>query len=222
MMLDRRAVAALGLLMFAGCGDRSLHLKVHYRDASGLSAGAPVVKGAAAIGSVESIAADPKGGYLVGIEIGDGHAAAATAASRFYLADQPQGQGKKQIEIEQADPGGPVLAEGTTVEGSERLSGLMPFGELFRQFGDGLKGLRGQLEQFQDDLRKVPDSPEAKQLREEWRRLAEEMQRAQAQAEESVKSDLLPKLQQEMDRLREQFKEFRPQPAPGKKEPPPI
>jgi len=214
-----RTVAVLGLLFLGGCGDQNLHLKVHYRDAAGLVPGSPVIKTAAVIGTVESIEADPRGGDLVGIEIKHSFAPAATAASRFYLVEQPGNPGKKQIEVEQGEPGGPVLAEGSTVEGSERFSGLPPFGELFRRFGDGLKGLRGQLEQFQDELRKAPDSEEAKRLREEWRRLTDELQKAQSQAEESFKKDLLPKLEQEMNRLRERLKEYEKNPAPGKKEP---
>jgi ABC-type transporter Mla subunit MlaD len=217
-----RAAAVLGLFLLVGCGDQSLHLKVHYRDAAGLAPGSPVIKSGAAIGSVESIEADPQGGALVGIAIHGSSAPAATTASRFYLADQPGNPGKKQIEIEQSELGGPVLVEGSRIEGSERFSGLPPLGDLFRHFGDGLKGLRGQLEQFQGELRKVPDSVEAKRLQEEWRRLTDELQKAQAQAEESFRKDLLPKLEQEMDRLREQLKEYETKPVPGKKEPRPI
>lgn len=221
-MWGRRLAAVLGLLLLAGCGDRSLHLKVHYRDADGLHAGAPVVKGGAAIGTVESIAADPEGGYLVGIAIADKFAAAATSASRFYLSDQAREPGKKQIEIEQTTLGGPVLAEGATVEGSERSAPLAPLGNLLRQFGQGIQGLRGQLEQFQQELRKIPDSPEAKRLQDEWQRLTEEMAKAQAETEESVKKDLLPRLQQEMDRLQERFRDFRSRPAPPQQAPRPI
>jgi ABC-type transporter Mla subunit MlaD len=221
-MSEIRTAAVLGLLLLVGCGDQGLHLKVHYRDTTGLALGSPVIKSAAAIGSVESIEADPRGGDLVGIEIKRPFAPMATAGSRFYLVEQPGNPGRKQIEIEKSEPGGPVLAEGSTIEGSERFSGLPPFGELFRHFGDGLKGLRGQLEQFQDELRKAPDSAEAKRLQEEWRRLTDELQKAQAQAEESFKKDLLPKLEQEMDRLREQLKEYETKPVPGKKEPRPI
>lgn len=213
MTLNKFAAVAVALLSLAACGDQGLHLKVHYRDASGLNAGAPVVKDAARIGSVKSIEADPKGGFLVGIALDHPFAGAATAASRFYLADSPQTPGTKQIEIEQTETGGAVLPEGTVVEGSERFAGLAPFGEFFRQFGEGIKGLRGQLEQFQQELRKVPDSDDAKRLREEWRKLTDEIQKAQSEAEESVKRDVLPRLQEEMDRLREQFREFQSKPA---------
>lgn len=219
MLLRRLIVAGAGLLPLSGCDDGGLHLNVHYRDADGLSAGAPVVKDATVIGSVESIQADRAGGYLVGIEIDDKFAAAATRGSRFLLVDQPKNPGRKQVEVEQREPGDAVLAEGSTIEGAEPAAGFPAFGELFQQFGEGLKGLRGQLEQFQEELRRAPESPEARQLQEDWRRLTEEIQRAQSQAEESVNKDLLPKLRQEMERLNERFRDFRAKPVPPKKDP---
>ena len=214
--------AAIGLLILSGCGDRGLHLSIHYRDAHGLKPGAPVVKEATAIGAVEAIEADPAGGYLVSIRIDDKFATAATAASRFYLAEQPRDPGQMRIEVEQPEPGGALLADGSTVEGSERSPGLPTIDELFRQFGEGVKTLRGQLEQFREDLRKAPDSPEAKRLQEEWQRLTEEMKKSQTQAEESFKRDVLPRLQQELDRLKDRLREFQSQPLPEKKEPRPI
>jgi len=209
-MLRPLATAAALLLILVGCGDRNLHLKVHYRGAEGLAAGAPVLFHDRPIGSVEAIDADPAGGYLVSIALSSKFAAAATADSRFYLAEQSRESGKKHIEIEQIKPGGPVLAEGARVEGSERGGSLIPFGEIFRQFGESLRGMREQVEQFQKDLRKIPDSEEAKRLQEEWRRLTDELQKAQSQTEESVKKDLMPKLQGEMDRLRERFQRLEP------------
>jgi paraquat-inducible protein B len=208
--LERWASAVLLLLMLAGCGDRNLHLKLHYRSAEGLAAGAPVVFENRPIGSVEAVEPDPAGGYLVRIALSNKFAAAATADSRFYLAEQQAEPGKKRIEIEQTRPGGPVLAEGSRVEGSERSGSLIPFGDIFRQVGESLRGMREQVEQFQKDLQKFQGSEEAKRLQEEWRRLTDEVQKAQSQTEESVKKDLLPKLQEEMNRLREQFQRLEP------------
>jgi Sec-independent protein translocase protein TatA len=208
------AAVCIALSMLAGCGDRSLHLKVHFRDTAGLGVGSPVVEGAATLGAVEFVEADPHGGYLIGVTIKPEFSAAATADARFFIDDRPPSLGGKQVTVERSAASGPALAEGATVEGSERAVGLAPFGELFRQFGEGLKGLRGQLEQFQEELRKAPASEEAKRIAEEWRRLTEEVQKAQSQAEESVKKDLMPKLQQEMDRLKEQFRRYEGDPTP--------
>lgn len=209
-MLRLAALWAIVLAITTACGDRNLHVNVHWRDARGLAAGAPVVFNQRPVGTVEAIEADPAGGMRVRLALANKFAAAATTDSRFYIVDDAAASGKPRVEIEQDRPGGQGIAEGTTVEGSERLAGLIPFGEIFRQFGEGLKGLRDQVEQLQKELRTVPDSPEAKQLQQEWRRLTEELQKAQSQTEESVRKDLIPRLQQELDRLKEQFRRVEP------------
>jgi paraquat-inducible protein B len=194
----------------AGCSDGNLHLKVHYRDVKGLEPGAAVLHKQQPIGSVVAVEPDPQGGYLVSIAVADKFAASATTDSRFFLADRDGAPGVKQIEVEQSKPDGAVLAEGSTVEGSERITPLFPFGEVFRQFSEGLRGMREQVEQLQKDLKKLPHSEEGKRLQQEWRRLTEEIEKAQGQAEESVRKDLLPKLEAEMERLRERFQRMDP------------
>lgn len=212
----RRMIAPLVLCVaLASCGDRDLHLKVHYADAAGLQPGAAVLYNRQSIGSVAAIEPDPKGGYLVSIDVAGKFAAAATADSRFYLADQAGSPGHKQIEIEQGKPGGAVLRDGAVVEGSERLTQLLPFGEIFRQFSEGLRGMREKVEQFQQELQRLPYSEEGKRIQEDWRRLTEEIEKAQAQTEQSVKRDLLPKLEAEMERLRERFKRLEPMNPPA-------
>ncbi len=206
----RMITLAILCVSFAGCSDGNLHLKVHYREAEGLQPGAPVVHDEQPIGSVVAVEPSPQGGYLVSIAVADKFAASATADSRFLLAERDGAPGTKQIEIEQSKPGGAVLAEGSTVEGSERITSLIPFGEVFRQFSDSLRGMREQVEQLQKDLKRLPHSEEGKRLQQEWRRLTEEIEKAQGQAEESVKKDLLPKLEAEMERLRERFKRMEP------------
>ena len=210
--MDFRRLIALGLLCagLAGCGDRSLHLKVHYRDAAGLRPGAAVLYEQRQIGRVIAVEPAPQGGFLVGVDVSEKFAAAATADSKFYIAEAKDEPGASLIEIEQSKLGGPVLADGSVVEGSERLTSLIPFGEIFRQFSDGLRGMREKVEQFQKDLQRLPDSEEGKRLQQEWRRLTEEIEKAQGQAEESVKKDVLPKLEAEMERLRERFKRVEP------------
>lgn len=204
-------------LNLVGCGDRDLHLTLHFRDAGGLVAGAPVVFNNRTIGSVLTVEDAPQGGSLAGIAVARKFAAAATTDSRFYLNDMPGASGQKRIEIEQTTPGGRVLADGAVIEGSDRSAGLLPFGEIFRQFSDGLRGMREQVQQFQRDLRKLPDSDEGKRLQQEWRRLTEEIDKAQKQTDESVKNELLPKLEAEMERLREGFKKMVPtSPGSGK------
>jgi len=75
---------------------------------------------------------------------------------------------------------------------------------------EGLRTLREQTERFRRELENVPDSDEARQLREEWHGLLEEIQKAQSEAEESLREEILPKLEEEMENLRKRFEELKP------------
>ncbi len=110
----------------------------------------------------------------------------------------------------QTRPDGKPLAEGAIVEGSSSPGPLGPFpiAEILRQIGAALRNLREQVERFRQEFEKVPRSEAAQKLEQEWHRLMEEIQRAQSAAEGSLKKDLLPKLQKELDELRKRFDEL--------------
>jgi ABC-type transporter Mla subunit MlaD len=195
--------------VLAGC-DQGLHFSIRFDDAAGLQVGDPLVQDDTTIGRVTAIEPASSRGQLVGVMVERQFAGAATVDSRFYLADHPQQPEHKSIVIEQSHPGGKALEEGAVVLGSSRaLPDLLPFRQILKEFGGMLKDLRDQVERFRQQFEQLPDTPEARQLQDQWQRLLQELIDAQNSAEGSVKKDLIPKLQEQMDAIRKRLEELR-------------
>jgi len=206
------------LLSLAGCG-QDLHFKISYVDIGSLAEGDPVVIDGQPVGKVAGVEQTQGGEHLVEVAIPRKLASVATREASFILAPDPDQPQRRRIEIVLARPGGKPIAEGEVVQGSysSSLGLLFPFGELLRGLGDALQSLRGQVDQFRQDLQKLPDSPEGKRLQEEWRALADEIAKAQSEAGSSLKNDILPKLEKQMDELRKRMEDMqKPRTKPGK------
>jgi len=206
------------LLTLAGCG-QDLHFKISYADVGGLEKGDPVVLDNRPIGKVTGVEPGQPGEHLVEVGIPRESAAAATSEASFVIAPDPDRPGRRRIELVLAGPGGKPLADGAIVKGAypNPLS-FLPLGGLLRGFGDALRDLRGQVEQFRQEFKKLPDSPDAKHLQEEWNKLADEMGKAQNEAGDTLNKDLLPKLEKDMEALRKRMEDMqKPAPKPGGK-----
>ncbi|MGQ0591782.1 MAG: hypothetical protein ACT4QB_03800 [Gammaproteobacteria bacterium] len=79
-----------------------------------------------------------------------------------------------------------------------------------RALAEVLRGLAEQAEALRRGLEDLPRSEEAQRLAEEWRRLLDEIARAQDDAEESLREDLLPRLQDELEALKKRLEELQP------------
>jgi hypothetical protein len=212
------ALTWLLLLVLTGCG-QDLHFKISYDKIDGLAEGAPVVLDDQPIGKVTGVEQTKSGGHLVEVSIPRESAGAATSEASFILADDPDKPQQKRIEVVLAGPGGKPIAEGAEVRGSypSPIGGIFPFGELLREIGGVLGQLRGQVERFRQEFQKLPDSPEAKQLQEEWRKLMDEIDKTQNEAGYAMKKEILPKLEKEMDALRKRMEEMqKAEPKKGK------
>ena len=207
----RRLFALICLLLpiLTGCG-QDLHFKINYDRVDGLSEGAPVVLDEQIIGKVTGLKSSTNGGHLVEVAIPRESAASATSEARFILADDPNSPQHKRIELVLDGPGGKPIAEGDEVTGSypNPVGSMFPFGELLREIGGALGELRTQVERFRQDFQKLPDSPEAKQLQDEWRKLTDEIAKTQNEAGYAMKKEILPKLEKEMEDLHNRLKEM--------------
>lgn len=195
------------VLLFAlsGCGG-DLHFQIHFDQADGLKIGDALVLDGQTVGEVIALNKATQGGHVAEVALNREFAHAATENTRFFLAEDREHPEIHRIEMEQSRPDGKPITEDALVEGySSRLQGLFPLGELFREFGNALRDLRGQVEQFRRNFEKVPDSDEARQLQEEWRRLMEEIQKAQSTAEGNLNQELLPKLREQLETLRKKL-----------------
>jgi hypothetical protein len=87
-----------------------------------------------------------------------------------------------------------------------RAVGNDPLGAL----AEALRGLAAQAEALWRGLEALPRSEEAQRLAEEWRRLLDRIARAQDDAEESLREDLLPRLRDELEALKKRLEELQP------------
>jgi len=196
------------LMILAGCS-QDLHFKIHFRDIGGLAAGDPLVVDDQPIGQVTAVEAAEGGGHLVSVAVNRASINATTVDSNFYVAPNPNDPAHQRIEVVQTRPGGKPLAEGVVVEGANPGPfGSFPLGEIFKEFGNVLRDLGSQVERFRQEFEKFPHSEEAKKLEAEWRRLMDEIRDAQNAAEGTLKKDVLPKLQDELENLKKRLQEL--------------
>jgi cell fate (sporulation/competence/biofilm development) regulator YlbF (YheA/YmcA/DUF963 family) len=200
-------LAVLSMLLFA-CGDAALDLNLQLPSANGLQPGSPVVAGNQTVGQVTAVEPNPSGGFIAKLAIQGAARNQATQDARFVVARDPADPNQRRVELRPGQPGTPALADGATVNGAVESGPLFQLGEMIRGFTEGLSTLRGQVEQFRTEMQRLPQSPEARQLAGEWQRLQEELVQAQQTTEETVKKDLLPKLQREMDALQKRLREM--------------
>ncbi len=210
-MILKSSLLSLALSLFCyGCADGTLHLKMELEKTYGLTAGDPVVFENNTVGAVASVEARDPNGFIANLEIAKERRELATTDARFRIADRLSAAQRKQVEIIHVGADGTPLEEGATVEGTVASAPLFPFSELFGGMTEGLRNLREQTERFRREFENIPDSDEARRLREEWRRLLEEIQKAQSEAEESLREEILPKLEEELENLRKKFEEMKP------------
>ncbi|TAN47135.1 MAG: MCE family protein [Methylococcaceae bacterium] len=183
-------------ITLAGCLAQTLPLNIRFERLDGLKAGDAVVLRGQTVGQVDAIAYNPSGVFLAQIHIDTAYREAATTATRFYLAGNPEQPGGKRIELEHAG-GGQPLADGAMVDGTMRGAGngLLPFDEFFRDMGAGLRQFGGQVQQLRQGMEQLPDSEEAKKLADEWQRLMEQIE----QTGKSAEKDLEPRLRRQME-----------------------
>jgi hypothetical protein len=197
------------LLVLTGCG-QDLHFKISFDKLDGVAEGTPVVLDEQTIGKVTGVEETRAGAHLVEVSIPRESATAATSEASFILATDPDHPQSKRIELVLSGPGGKPIAEGSIVRGTypNPYAGIFPFGELLREIGGALGQLRGQVERFRQGFQNLPDTPEAKQLQDEWRKLMDEIGKTQNEAGYAMKKEILPKLEKEMEELRKRMEDM--------------
>ncbi|MBU0986244.1 MAG: hypothetical protein KKH68_03230 [Proteobacteria bacterium] len=191
------------LLIFPGCRESGLNLKIRYDQAHGLKKGAPVIFEKNAIGTVTGIEYTDKGDYWVAVMIHTDFAA-ATEHARFFIIDDPRDKSSKAVEMVRAHPGGTPLKNRATVEGSTRTSVF--FDQMIGGFTQGFEDLTWQFDQFAKDLSRVPESEAFQKFESELKRLADEIERSGKTARDTIEKEWLPRLKQELEKLKERMR----------------
>jgi paraquat-inducible protein B len=213
-MWIRASSLALLIALLGACSERERDLHVDLAGAKGLRAGSPVLLDGREVGRVDSITTDAQGGEVAKLAIRPEFRAQFNRDTRFVVARDPANPEARRVEAKPA--GGadtPPLAEGARVEVERLPEALFPLGEMLRSVTEGLGMVRDQVERFRTELQRLPQSPEAQRLRDEWVRLQEELKKAQAVTEESVKKELIPRIQKDMAALEKSARELEARPS---------
>jgi ABC-type transporter Mla subunit MlaD len=219
-------VTALALILLA-CTLGDLHLNLRLDRLAGLRPEAPVLLGERVVGKVTAVEPDNAGGYLAKLEIDSEFRESASQDARFIVIRTSGATEQSHVELRPGQPGSPPLPEDATVRGWLEPELLFPpLGEMLRGFTESLGILRDQVERFRSEIQRLPRSEDARRLQDEWTRLMDEMKKAQETAGDSLKRELIPKLQQQLDALDKQLRELdsapqsAPQPMPRRSPPP--
>jgi hypothetical protein len=234
----RISVILFILFTLSGCGRNELHFKIRFNHIMGLKAGDKLLFESNSVGSVEKVLYTRDGDYLVDIAVKSNFSNAATRHSQFFIVEDPSAEGSKAIEIIQEKTGGDQLRDGEIVTGSEKpdvfqalLGSLQKETHRFQEqtddyfeklkeslhqsirklegeLEDTLDGLAEQFSRFSGEGQKAPDSNELKTLEESLAGLAEEVARSQEVIREKIKKEVVPKIQEHLDRLRENLQQY--------------
>jgi hypothetical protein len=171
------------------------------------------------IGRVEAVMQDRSGGDVAKLTIHPKYRPSFTHNTRFIIVPEPGSPDGHQVVVQPGIGGtAATLADEDRVEAERPPEPLFPLGEIIKGVAEGLGILSGQLESFRNQLQRLPQSPEAQKLREEWLRVQEELKKTQAITEDTVRREMLPRVQKEMDDLDKRFKDLQakmpPAPAP--------
>jgi len=196
------------------CQNKAHTVKVRFDHIKGLQNGDPVLYEGTSIGEVTDIILSKEGKFLVNISIQKSFIHAVTKFSKFYITADPQNETLKALTVELAQQGGEILPAGAIVDGSAREVPSLAnnienkikegLGYLQQQVGE----IIGEINEFSSDLQQLPKSAEVERLKEKMDRLAEEMTRAGKAAKEKIKNEYLPRLQAELNELKEKLHQF--------------
>ena len=194
------------LLLFLGCQDKGLSLKIRFQEIGGLKVADHVIFEGNRIGEVTDVSYTKEGTYLVKVLIAESFANAANNRSRFMIGNDPEDKEKRAVEVVNLEKGGEPLQDGAMVEGTSKTTVLLndvwgEFKERFKEFGD-------TLEEMAKPLRDIPESEEVKNLEKQMKDLLEEMKRKGGEFREKLDKEILPDLQNRLRELRERLKKF--------------
>jgi paraquat-inducible protein B len=196
----------IAIFLIFACEETGLNLKIRFDDTQGLQADNRVIFESNHVGQVTRVFYAKEGHYLVDLIIKEDFANAATENSLFYIVNDPQAAGRKAIEIMQLRKGGTPLADGSMVEGSTRSAA--GYQKMLEDFDKQAGKIGRQLQQFFEDLKKLPESDEVKQLQRDLEELGREMEKAGKATRDKIQNEVVPLIKEELERLKKRLENF--------------
>ncbi|OQY53896.1 MAG: hypothetical protein B6245_22190 [Desulfobacteraceae bacterium 4572_88] len=210
-MFKKILTMAILCLIFAGCNkDEGLHFKLRYDKIQGLKQDARVLFEGNHIGDVSSVVYGQDGRYLLDVTIQKEFANAATAHSEFFIIRDPRKITTKAVEIVQTRKGGTSLKEGAVVDGSARSSAILD--SLKDKIGKGVEEFTeeftDQFDNFMKELSSISESEAIKKLEKKMELLMGSMEKSGKSVQDKVQKEILPRVEQEIDKLRERLRKL--------------
>ena len=189
-----------------GCYAGDLNLKIRFAQTEGLRANDRIIFEKNHIGKVDAISYSEGGDYIADVKIDKGFTKAVTEHSRFFIINDPSEKGRKAIEMIKVAAGGVPLVKGAMIEGSTRFSLLL--GLMEEDLDKTMAELGRKINKVSDDIKQIPESIEIKKLEHYLNQLIEKMKKAGRTFREKIQNELLPRLQKEIEKLKERLKKF--------------
>lgn len=193
------------ILNLCACQFGDIDIDARFDRVSGLSKGDRVLFQGNPAGKVSSVKYHSDDRYQVKLSLDKGYAEALTEYSEFHLVDDPDREGHKAIQIRLSQKGGRMLSDGATVKGVSEPESV--FGQWRKEIEKGLSFLEKQIEKYSEEIESFPESEEYQQLIKSLAAWAAEMERAGDQARDKVNKEWLPRVEKELDALRQWLRE---------------
>lgn len=212
------ARAFLFLIAIASPAVAAVPFLVDAENSRGLKVGDSVVSGTKVIGEVEDVGFGDGNTVEIRISIDDDHAVEIRESSTFVLEEVAAGKTRPKLEHYVLDPAAPRAAPGKRFTASASLAevwlrrGRISAGDLTQAMNQGVDALRRNLERLRG-------SGEWAKFKEQIVRLSAELTVTGAELA-LLLNEQIPKLQQELDGLYEQYEQelqrARPTPSPAR------
>lgn len=196
----------ISALLLTGCN--TLDLTVNFKGLHGLTPGAPVILDHKAIGRVKEILPLRNGIYPAKLEIDTDFKALVTDHSTFTLVPEYTDQDLTHVPrtiilVSSKAPGGSPLNGGDLVEGYGPT--IMP------EVLNLLKNFAAGFESFKDKIGKIPETDEYKRFEKSIDELAQQMKESGKEVNEQIKTEILPKIEQELEAFKQRLKDLKNQ-----------
>ena len=189
-----------------GCYTKDLNLKIRFAQTEGLRADDRIIFEKNQIGKVDAISYSEGGDYIADVKIDNGFTKAVTEHSRFFIINDPSEKGRKAIEMIKVAEGGVPLEKGAIIEGATRFSLLLSLME--KDFGKAMSELSSKINKLSDEIKQIPESREIRKFENYLNELKEKMKKAERAFREKIQNELLPRLQKEIEKLKERLRKF--------------
>ena len=205
-MFCQRIFFLIYLFLILSCQFQQAQVSVTFEELDGLSKKDRVIFDGNPIGNVTSLVYSQDGFYTAKLSIDQDFSHAVTEFSRFFITTDPDCVESIAVEVRLDHKGGVPLVNGAIVKGESVQNNLGI--QLQEKLKSGLSFFKEKIEQFGQNIQKYPESDAYQHMQKMLEELAGEIEQKERQTRDKIKREWLPKIQREMDELRNQLKQL--------------